>query len=102
MISKIGFRQAKEILDSSVDSIMFDVRDEEEFITGHPDCAVLFPLSEINEKTASDMINGFETNILVYCRSGKRSAEASILLDNLGYKNIYDLGSLIGWPYGIV
>ncbi|MHB8096656.1 MAG: rhodanese-like domain-containing protein, partial [Erysipelotrichaceae bacterium] len=40
--------------------------------------------------------------ILIYCRSGKRSKEASDKLVELGYTNIYDFGGIIDWPYEIV
>ena len=39
--------------------------------------------------------------IILYCRSGRRSAEASEKLSKLGYTKLYDVGSLIGWPYGM-
>ena len=38
---------------------------------------------------------------ILYCRSGRRSAEAAHKLDELGYTQLYDVGSLIGWPYGL-
>ena len=38
---------------------------------------------------------------LVYCRTGRRSAEAVQKLDALGYSNLYDLGGILSWPYEI-
>ena len=38
---------------------------------------------------------------LVYCRTGRRSADAVQKLDALGYTNIYDLGGILSWPYEI-
>ncbi|MDF2533352.1 MAG: hypothetical protein K0Q65_2933, partial [Clostridia bacterium] len=37
--------------------------------------------------------------IYVYCRSGNRSASASKILADLGYKNIYNIGGIATWPY---
>ena len=38
---------------------------------------------------------------MVYCRTGLRSARAAKLLEGLGYREIYDMGGLVGWPYGL-
>ena len=40
--------------------------------------------------------------MLVYCRSGARSFEAARILRELGYRRVYDVGSMAGWPYGSV
>ena len=42
-----------------------------------------------------------EATWLVYCRTGRRSAEAVQKLDELGYSNLYDLGGILSWPYEI-
>lgn len=99
---QITFEEAKEIMDSEPDCLILDVREEEEYITGHADGAILFPVDEINEKTAEELIPLKSTPLLVYCRSGKRSEMAVRHLSQLGYTRIYDIGSLVGWPYGIV
>lgn len=100
-INKVTFEEAKRILDAKPESIMLDVREEEEFITGHAVDAVLFPVDDIEYTTASIIIPDKTTPLLIYCRSGRRSAEAAEKLKNLGYSEIYDVGSLIGWPYGL-
>lgn len=100
-IKKITFEEAKRILDAKPESIMLDVREEEEFITGHAIDAVLFPVDDIDYTTASIILPEKQTPLLIYCRSGRRSAEAAEKLENLGYTEIYDVGSLIGWPYGL-
>ena len=38
--------------------------------------------------------------MLVYCRTGARSHEAALRLRKLGYRRVYDVGSMVGWPYG--
>ena len=45
--------------------------------------------------------NGQEKEIITYCRSGSRSRTASNTLIKMGYKNVYDLGGIINWPYEI-
>lgn len=96
---RINFKQAREILDSKKNAVLVDVRDEDEFITGHPTEAVLLPVDCITKESADDVIGAFDTPVIVYCRTGVRSAEAAEILAELGYTEVYDLGSLIGWPY---
>lgn len=52
----ISFEEAKHLLDTEPDCRMFDVREEEEFITGHPVEAELFPLGTIDGETAAERI----------------------------------------------
>ena len=101
MIKRISFAEAKELLDAEPACVMLDVREEEEFITGHAVDAVLLPVDELTDETALDAIPGLDTPVLVYCRSGYRSNVAAHKLDEYGYTRVYDLGSLIGWPYGL-
>ena len=98
----IDFQQARDILDREADSVLLDVREEEEFITGHPVEAELFTLDTIDAQTAELRIPSKDTPVLVYCRSGARSYEAAQRLRALGYRRVYDIGSMVGWPYGSV
>lgn len=97
---KISFQQAHELMERERVFCFFDVREEEEYETGHADGAEPFSLSEIDEESAADHIPDFDTPVLLYCRSGARSYQASLRLIELGYTRVYDLGGLNGWPYG--
>lgn len=101
MINKIDFETAHLIIDKRKDCVIVDVREEEEYITGHAYNAVLLPVDEITEETAAKAVPDKTRPLLVYCRSGRRSKIAAEKFDALGYKEIYDLGGLIGWPYGL-
>ena len=101
MIRRIDFAEAKALLDSRPDAVLLDVREEEEYITGHAVNARLLPVDELTDETALDVIPELSTPVLVYCRSGYRSNVAAHKLEDFGYEEIYDLGSLIGWPYGL-
>ena len=101
MIRRIGFEEAPALLDSEPEAVLLDVREEAEYITGHAADAVLLPVDELTDETALDVIPSLETPVLVYCRSGYRSNVAAHRLEEYGYERIYDLGSLIGWPYGL-
>ena len=81
--------------------MLLDVREEAEYITGHAVDARLLPVDEITPERAQRELPDKGAPILLYCRSGRRSRRAAALLDSYGYRELYDLGSLIGWPYGL-
>ena len=97
---KISFAEAKEILDNDANAVLLDVREEAEYITGHAVDAVLLLLRELDAVSAAEAISSHDTPVLVYCRSGRRSRDAALRLAELGYTEVYDIGSLIGWSYG--
>ena len=100
MIKKLDFHEAHELLQSRPDCVLIDVREEPEYLTGHAIDAQLLPVDEITAETASALIPERKTPVLVYCRTGRRSAAAAEKLASLGYEEIYDMGGLVGWPYG--
>ena len=101
MIRKLDFSQAKALLDARPDAVLLDVREEEEYITGHASGAQFLPLDELTDESALELIPDLDTPVLVYCRSGVRSHAAALRLVEFGYGEVYDLGSLVGWPYGL-
>ena len=67
---------------------------------GHIPGSLLIPFDEI--KVKSDQLpQNKNTEIVVYCRSGRRSAIAADTLISLGYAKIYDLGAVSSWTYGL-
>ena len=91
--------EAKGIMDNEHNYIILDVRTEEEFAEGHVKDAILIPDTEITEK-AEGILTDKEQQILVYCRSGRRSKKAANQLVELGYSNVKEFGGIIDWPYG--
>ena len=89
--------QAKARLEENPDLILLDVRTQEEFEQGHIPGAVCLP----NEMIAADMpfLFGKDAEILLYCRSGRRSADAAKKLRDMGFTNVFDFGGIIDWPY---
>lgn len=102
MIQHVDFAEAKRLLDTLPEKVLLDVREEEEYITGHAVDAVLLPVDQLTDETALDVIPSLDTPVLVYCRSGYRSSAAAHKLDGFGYTRVYDMGGLAGWPYGLV
>jgi len=97
---KISAEEAKAIIDSE-DVIILDVRTQEEYNSGHIENAVLLPVTEIANR-AEEVLVDKNAKILIYCRSGNRSATAAKDLIKLGYTNVYDFGGINDWPYEIV
>jgi phage shock protein E len=101
MYQKITAAEAKERMEDNPDAIILDVRTREEYEAGHIEGAVLLP----NESIGADLpkeLPGLDAEILIYCRSGNRSAQAAKKLVDLGYTNVFDFGGIIDWPYGTV
>lgn len=95
---QISQEEAKEMMDTQ-DVIILDVREQDEYDSGHIPGAVLLPVGTIDEETAAEVIPEKDSTVLVYCRSGNRSKTASSVLAELGYTNIYEFGGINTWPY---
>lgn len=97
---QITQEDAKEMMDTQ-EVIVLDVREQNEYDSGHIPGAVLLPVGTIDEDTAAAVIPEKDSTVLVYCRSGNRSKTASSALAELGYTNIYEFGGINTWPYEI-
>ena len=97
---QITQEKAKEMMDTQ-DVIVLDVREQDEYDSGHIPGAVLLPVGTIDEDTAGEVIPEKDSTVLVYCRSGNRSKTASDTLVKLGYTNVYEFGGINTWPYDI-
>ena len=95
---QISQEEAKAMMDTQV-VIILDVREQDEYDSGHIPGAVLLPVGTIDETTAAEVIPEKDSTVLVYCRSGNRSKTASAALAVLGYTNIYEFGGINTWPY---
>ena len=96
--TQISQEKAKEMMNKQ-DVVILDVREQDEYDSGHIKGAVLLPVGTINEASAAAIIKSKDTVVLVYCRSGNRSKTASQALADLGYTNIYEFGGINTWPY---
>lgn len=89
------------MMDQDKKVIVLDVRTPQEYESGHIKNAILLPDYDLKEK-ASEFLANKSTPILIYCRSGRRSAQAAKTLSSLGYAFVYDFGGIIDWPYEVV
>ena len=81
--------------------LLLDVRTQEEYDQGHIKGAVLIPSTELSRRAPAELPDK-EALIILYCRSGNRSAAAARELADLGYTRVFDLGGIIDWPYEVV
>ena len=95
---KITAEEAKERMDSGEDVLVLDVRTKEEYADKHIEDAVLIPNETIDEEKPKELPD-LDQEILVYCRSWNRSAQAAKKLLQMGYTNVYDFGGIHDWPY---
>jgi phage shock protein E len=91
--------KASELLEKIANGeyfILLDVRKPEEYNEGHIEGAMLIPYKEIN--TQYRKLGCKCEEIVVYCKSGKRSAIASKSLVKLGFHNVENLvGGIEAW-----
>ena len=92
--TSISQSEAKKMMKEEKDYIILDVRTKEEYYDNHIEDAINIPLDEIETST---LLKDKDQIIFVYCRSGNRSKQASEILANLGYSNIYEIGGINTW-----
>ena len=97
---QISQEKAKEMMDTQ-EVLILDVREQDEYDSGHIPGAVLLPVGTITEESAAEIIPQKDTTVLVYCRSGNRSKTAAKALVKLGYTGIYEFGGISTWPYEV-
>ena len=90
-VNKITCSEVNDLV--SEGAIVVDVRTPGEYEEDHIENAINIDSNEI-KYVVKGKIKDYETKIIVYCRSGNRSAESAKILVNLGYKNVYDMGSI--------
>ncbi len=100
MYKQITAEEAKKIMDSGEECVILDVREQNEFDAGHIPGAILIPYTEIDQK-AEEMLPDKDKQILVYCRSGRRSKIAAESLAKLGYTDVKEFGGIIDWTYEV-
>lgn len=89
--------QAKKMMDKGGVTVV-DVRTGKEYEAKHVKDAVNIPVETLTGSRPEALPDTGAT-LLVYCRSGARSARASKALAEMGYENVYNFGGIIDWPY---
>ena len=98
---KISAETAFSMMQEKQDMLIVDVRTPGEYAEGHVQGAINVPLQSIDAGDLS-LLPDRDQTLLIYCRSGSRSASASKSLVRQRYTSVYDFGGIINWPYGTV
>ncbi|HLS59703.1 MAG TPA: FAD-dependent oxidoreductase [Virgibacillus sp.] len=89
---EVKVTQVRELVENN--AFIIDAREKGEYNAGHLKSAVNIPLSEFRNR-----LNAIPTDrsVYIHCRSGQRSYNMVMALNNLGYKNVYNIsGSYLG------
>lgn len=97
---QVDAETAKKLMDTEDDYVILDARTQAEYDEGHIPGAILIPHDTV-ATAAEDAPPDKGQLILVYCRSGNRSKQASQTLVDLGYTNVVEFGGINSWPYEV-
>ena len=95
-IQYVSMDEITTIMEENTNYIILDARTIEEYNEGHIPNAICIPNETIDE-TVTEQLPNKEQLILIYCRSGNRSKQAALKLQQLGYTNLVEFGGIIDW-----
>jgi len=89
-IREISYNKLEKMIKKQDDVILLDVRSNQEFKEGHLAGAINIPVFDL-EKAVMPKLKDTSQTIIIYCSTGSRSKRAKEILEDLGYKNVYNL-----------
>jgi rhodanese-related sulfurtransferase len=96
-MQEITVQKLKERLNAGEQIHIIDVREPDEYAEYNIG-AKLLPLGQIMSMQVDDIEDLKDQELIVYCRSGKRSAQACLFLETLGFSNCKNLsGGMLAW-----
>ena len=93
----VSMDEGLKMMAESSDFVLLDVRRPDEFASGHIPDAVLFTNELMTKASAEKLLQNKEQRIFLYCRSGRRSKEASQKLVDYGYSNVIEIGGILDY-----
>ena len=93
----VSMENGLKMLSESKNAVLLDVRRIDEYKAGHIPESILFTNETMTQEKAEKLIPSKNTKIFVYCRSGRRSKEASKKLIEYGYKNVVEIGGILDY-----
>ena len=88
--NNIDYENAKTILKNDKNAILVDVRSPQEYKEGNIEGTINFPLYDL-ERNSQNVLKEKESTIILYCQSGNRSKRALKILEEQGYRNVYQI-----------
>lgn len=96
-MENINVEQLKARLDAGENLHVLDVREADEYAEANIG-AVLLPLSKLRQMDTEAIDDWKSNEVIVHCRSGKRSIEACMLLETMGFeKTVNVTGGIMDW-----
>ena len=86
----VTYVEAKDMLKEDANGILLDVRSIQEYKEYHLNEAICIPLYELQMKI-ENIVQNKQQLIIVYCQSGLRSEKAIVILEKMGYTNLYEI-----------
>ena len=93
----VSMDEGLKMMAESSNFTLLDVRRPDEFASGHIPGAVLFTNELMTKADAEKLLPNKNQRIFVYCRSGRRSKEASQKLVDYGYSNVIEIGGILDY-----
>ena len=95
-IQQLNINDAVRLMNND-DVVVLDVRENNEYSTGHIRNAIHIPMASLN-KRINELEKYKNKAILAYCRSGSRSNQACRSLSKLGFEKVSNLaGGIMAW-----
>lgn len=96
-MQEITVAELKKRLDTGEALHLIDVREPDEY-TEYNIGAKLIPLGQIMSMQLDELEDLQEEEIIIHCRSGKRSLQACLFLETMGYTNVKNVtGGILAW-----
>jgi rhodanese-related sulfurtransferase len=96
-MKSITVEELKARMDSGEKINLIDVREPHEYEEANLG-GRLFPLGKIQTMQVEDLEDLKDEEVIIHCRSGKRSAMACQVLDQMGFTNTYNVeGGILAW-----
>ncbi len=98
---RINCDQAFMMLKLNRNTVVLDLRNKSDFEKGHIPRAINMNAYEVGKEIPL-RIKDKSTTIIIYCYTGSVSLGAGLILEDLGYKNVFDLQDIEKWKYNLI
>lgn len=93
----ITVQEVKQRLDAGEKLNIIDVREPDEYAEANMG-GKLIPLGQILAFQVDELEDLKDQELIMQCRSGKRSMQAGMMLETMGYSNVKNLtGGILAW-----
>jgi rhodanese-related sulfurtransferase len=97
-MNNVSVEELKQKLDSGKKINLIDCREPHEYAESQIQGSMLLPLGKIQTMQVEEIEHLKDEEVIVHCRSGHRSMMACLVLDQLGFKDTYNLtGGILAW-----